>query len=292
MNCFIKLYLICALFNQILFLNSYDGKNNPRVTILTSVYNGDAYIRGFLKDIVRQTIFSQCELIMINANSPGNEERIILEYANTYPNIIYKKLPHDPGLYGVWNIGIKMARSAYIINANLDDRLHPECYEVHARTLDSNPMAGVVYSGSYMTTVANEVFDTIKPHWKKMLHTQEEYTKHRMLYGDNPKKARSIPFPHNHPMWRRALHVTYGLFDSRLKAAGDLEMWLRLRLLGNVIFKKIDGYYALYYWNPHGLSTIEFPHSRDSDMKEHTSIDVFYKKIYEERFNQIEFLSF
>ena len=66
----------------------------PKISILTSVYDGDEYIRPFLEDITRQTIFeSKCELVIVNANSPGNEEEVIKEYVEKYPdNIKYKKL--------------------------------------------------------------------------------------------------------------------------------------------------------------------------------------------------------
>src|ERR1700728_4223701 len=94
----------------------------PRVSIITSVWNGDEYIESFLADITQQTIFPACELIMINANSPGNEAPVIKKYMEKYPNIVYTRLEKDPGLYGVWNLAIKMASADLLTNANLDDR--------------------------------------------------------------------------------------------------------------------------------------------------------------------------
>ena len=52
---------------------------NPKISIITSLYKGGEYIKGFLEDIVNQTIFKdKCELIIIDANSPDNEKDIIL----------------------------------------------------------------------------------------------------------------------------------------------------------------------------------------------------------------------
>ena len=51
------------------------------------MYDGDEFIEPFLEDITSQTIFDNCELILINANSPGNEEKIINK-----PKYIYCKL--------------------------------------------------------------------------------------------------------------------------------------------------------------------------------------------------------
>ena len=80
---------------------TYNGVLNPRVSIISSIYKGDEFIEGFMKDIVQQTMFDQYELLLINANSPGNEEEVIKGYLAKYPNIRYIKLEEDPGLYGV-----------------------------------------------------------------------------------------------------------------------------------------------------------------------------------------------
>ena len=70
---------------------------NPKISIITSLYKGGAHIKGFLDDIVNQTIFKkECELIIIDANSPDNEKDTILEYQKKYPNIVYCRLDDDP----------------------------------------------------------------------------------------------------------------------------------------------------------------------------------------------------
>ena len=52
----------------------------PVVSIITSIYNGDAYISQFLSNITTQSYFSKCELILIDANSPQNEKKVINEF--------------------------------------------------------------------------------------------------------------------------------------------------------------------------------------------------------------------
>src|SRR5581483_10009648 len=94
-----KIIVIFAIFLMLGAASFFGAHTKPRVSIITSMYNGDEYIEEFLADIVRQTIFKQCELILINANSPGHEEKIIQKYMNRYSNIIYIKLNYDPGIY-------------------------------------------------------------------------------------------------------------------------------------------------------------------------------------------------
>ncbi len=217
--------------------------SNPKITIITSVYKGDEFIDGFLADITRQSIFDQCELILINANSPGSEEAVIKKYMALYPNIIYLRLDEDPGIYGVWNKAIEMSHGIYLTNANLDDRLEPHCYEIHAHELDEHPEIMLVYSGHYMTEIPNETFEHRS---SNVIINPPEFSHENMFYC----------LPGCNPMWRKSLHEIYGLFDANYKSSGDFELWLRA-VEGGAQFKKVHGCYCLCYENPQGISTCQ-----------------------------------
>ena len=97
---------------------------------------------------------------MINANSPGNEEEVIQEYLEKYPNnIVYKRLEEDPGIYGVWNIGVEMSSGEYLTNANLDDRKAINSLERHARELYTSSDVDLVYADMAITDKPNETFE-------------------------------------------------------------------------------------------------------------------------------------
>lgn len=217
----------------------------PKISIITSVFNGDEYIRPFLEDITKQTIFSEkCELILINPNSPGNEEQVIKEYIEKYPNnIVYKKLESDPGIYACWNIAAKLASGEYLTNANLDDRKSPTFMEELAKSLFVNKESDVVYADNLVTNKPNETFE--KNSSNNQLYTTEEFNKEAMLRG-NP--------PHCMPMWRKSLHDRFGYFEEKYRSASDWEFWLRCSFGGSV-FKKINKPLGLYYFNPKGVST-------------------------------------
>ncbi|UCC20626.1 MAG: glycosyltransferase, partial [Promethearchaeota archaeon] len=217
----------------------------PKISIITSVYNGDEYIEDFMKDITRQTIFKdKCELIIINANSPGKEEETILKYKRQFPeNIKYKKLEEDPGIYGVWNLGIDMAEGEYITNANLDDRKAINSLEIHAKKLYKTPEVDLVYSDSLITDRPNETMEQNSSMGRR--YTFPEFSL------DNLK---IMNMPHNNPMWRKSIHEKYGKFNDKYKSAGDWEMWLRAASKGSK-FMKINSTLGLYYFNPTGIST-------------------------------------
>jgi glycosyltransferase involved in cell wall biosynthesis len=232
------IFMLCFNLSNIA-LSSFSGV--PRISIITSIYDGDQFIESFLTDITRQTIFHECELILINANSPGHEETVIKKFVARFPNIRYKRLTQDPGLYGVWNMGIKLARGQFITNANLDDRLAPQCYQVHADALLKNPEVVLVYSDKYMTHKPNETFEK---------HTAPYVTNLSQFSPENMGNS----LPSNNPMWRKSVHSRYGFFNEKYKSAGDWEMWLRI-VEGGDKFLKINDVFCLSYLNPKGLST-------------------------------------
>ncbi len=220
---------------------NYDPLVNPRISIITSVYDGDDFIAGFLSDITRQTIFEQCELIMINANSPGDEEPIIQAYMQNFPNIVYKKLDKDPGLYAVWNMAIKMAKAPFITNANLDDRRNPESLEMHVKALEEKEYIDLVYSDFHVTFEKNETYESNTHPYSVFPEEFSSGVMYRCVTGPQP-------------MWRKSVHERHGYFDETFVAGGDFEMWNRVVSKGS-IFYKVPGISGLYYYNPKGLST-------------------------------------
>lgn len=240
------------------------SSQNPAVSIITSVYNADYFIESFLQDITQQSIFDTCELILINAHSPGHEERVIESYLMTYPNIIYVRLDHDPGLYAVWNYAIRIARGRYITNANVDDRLRKDCYELHMKTLDANGSIDLVYSDFYVTYEPNKPFDSVK-----ISHV-------RCMPDFSIAQLLRQPLPNNHPMWRKSLHERCGFFDETFRYAGDWEFWLRAADCG-AVFEKVPGILGLYYYNPRGLST-DVRHASAIAQEEH-EIKIRYRHL-------------
>ena len=150
-------------------LKAIEVEDLPKISIITSVYDGDDFIEPFLEDITSQTIFKdKCELVLVNAYSPGSEDSVIQKYGKKYPdNIIYEKLEEDPGLYGTWNHALKLSTGEFVTNANLDDRKKLNSIEEHARALVADPQVGLVYADSYITHKPNETFEEFKS--KKIL---------------------------------------------------------------------------------------------------------------------------
>lgn len=242
----------------------------PKISIFTSVYKGDKFIKSFLEDITRQTIFKdKCELIIVNANSPENEEPVIKEYVEKFPNnIIYKKLDSDPGLYACWNLAAKMATGEFLTNANIDDRKSPKFMEELAKKLAACGDVDVVYADNLITDNPNETWEK---NTAKSLYPSEQFSLEAMLRG-NP--------PHCMPMWRKRLHDKHGYFEEGYRSASDWEFWLRCAF-NDVKFAKLNKPLGLYFFNPEGVST----NIENNSWKQREEKEVFkkYQKLFLEK---------
>lgn len=206
------------------------------------LYKGQKFIDGYIRDMLKQSIFDQIEFIFLDCNSPENEKQVLEPLSKQYTNIIYKKLDNDPGLYAAWNIAIKMCSSEIIGNWNIDDRKPINSFEILLKAFDRNPNVDVVYGITYVSDIANETYEN------------NDYSK---VYPCLPHSLQNLfnnNSPHCMPLWKKSIHDRYGWFDETLESASDGDMWLRCACRGANI-QMINHPVGLYYHNPEGKST-------------------------------------
>lgn len=213
-----------------------------KCSIFCSFYNGEKFVEGYLKDILKQTVFKDIEFIFLDCASLENEKDFIMPISNQYENIKYHKLNEDPGLYAAWNIAIGMCSAQIIGNWNVDDRKNKEGLEILLNQFDKNQDLDIVYGLTYISTKANEEykdnnFEKIYPCLDHSLNN---------LFKNNS--------PHCMPLWKKNLHDRFGFFDETYKTASDGDFWLRCAI-GGATIKKINHPVGLYFENPQGRST-------------------------------------
>lgn len=216
----------------------------PLVTAICSLYRGGRFIDQFMENITSQSFFNDyCELVIIDADSPENESKVIERYCSEHKNIVYKRINHRIGIYDAWNIAAQMARGTYITNTNLDDIRRIDSFELQASTLENLPFIDVVYQDFFYTSEPFLRFEEI---------ARFGYKSELPIVTNNNMMC--FNSPHNAPMWRKKLHDELGYFDPSYQSAGDYEFWLRCLVAGK-IFYKINDPHVAYYQNPGGVST-------------------------------------
>ncbi len=196
--------------------HNFESKDTYKVSAIVSVYKAERFLKACLEDLVAQSIFSETEVIIIDAHSPENERDIAGEFVDKYSNIKYIRTKERETLYASWNRGIKMSQGTYITNANADDRHAPHAFERLSKELDANPQLALVYGDCRITNKVNALF-----------HSAPVTGHFRWLPFDYINLLRRCEIGPQ-PMWRRKVHDEVGFFDENYVVAGDYDMWLKM----------------------------------------------------------------
>lgn len=100
--------------------------DNPIVTVLMPVYNGEKYLRLAIDSILNQT-YRHIEFLIINDGSTDKSEEIILSYKDS--RIVYIKNKQNLRLIKTLNKGIDLAKGEYIARMDCDDVALPDRLE-------------------------------------------------------------------------------------------------------------------------------------------------------------------
>jgi len=242
----------------------------PKITVFCPIYNAEKYIERYLQDMKNQTIFDDCELIIINANSPQNEDKYINEFMKENKNVVYKKLDYRATVMETENMALKMSKGQLFAQSCVDDAHAMEYLETLAKHLYFTEDVDLVYADCLQTNEPLETFENNSSGGNRYEHSLNSFSKENMI--------KCLPGPM--PMWRKTVHDKCGYFNEDLAHAGDWEMFLRM-VDGGSKFKKIDKPLGLYYYNSEGLSTSqEYALKRG---KEEASVFFKYKSVFGKR---------
>jgi len=220
-----------------LYKRDLEEKRNPLVSIITTFHEGKGFLNNFLENITNQTIFNDCELIIIDAGSCRGESELIKKYLKKFDNIVYKRLEEKEAITPCLNRALELSNGEYVTFAFIDDVKRNDCLEVLYNNMKDDTTIDLVYGDVYCTEVANEKFEENSSNSMLFDHSRFPFSKENMI--------KCLPGPM--PLWRRNMHDKYGFFDSeRCNYADDWEMWLRSVSNGSR-FKKIDEVVGLYY---------------------------------------------
>jgi glycosyltransferase involved in cell wall biosynthesis len=233
---------------------------NPRLSVIVSIYNGEKFLKSFLENVLNQTCINDIEVLLLDAQSTDSSKDIILEFS--HPSLKYFLLENKYSIYDTWNIGIKLSKSNLLSNWNVDDRRANSSLETQISFMEKNLDCDICYGYVAWSFKENEKFEENN---LVNLYPCHDVTFESMMENNSP---------HCMPVWRKNLHDKHGEFDSKYETAADFEFWLRC-LKEKAIFHKLYEVVGLYYYNPNGLST----HMKSTNMQEAAIIKQKYSKL-------------
>lgn len=195
--------------------------------MLVALYRAGKFLEHKLKSLEQQTLFEQCQIVLLNCQNLNNERALYCNFASKHDNVKVIEYDRYTKLYPTWNDGIRQTESEYIMNSNVDDQLHPNCIAMLAAALDTaSEEYGIATSDSYISSTPNQVW----PNWQWEGRINAHYP------GSTLGPC---------PMWRRSLHDRFGYFEDKY-VVGDALMWHKW-YRAKVKFIKVPGPLSLYY---------------------------------------------
>jgi glycosyltransferase involved in cell wall biosynthesis len=193
--------------------------NNPKISVIMSVFNGERFLHASISSILNQT-FTNFEFIIINDGSIDNSLEIIQSYANTDSRItIHNK--NNSGLADSLNKGIEISTGDWIARIDADDISMPRRLELQYKYALSNP--GTAFVGSDMIKI-NENGDHIK---------KTNYPRNHKNLLKNLLFVKKFP-PHSSAFYSQEKFKNAGGYRTNIRRGQDWDLWLRLSSQGDL----------------------------------------------------------
>lgn len=98
------------------------SQNRPLISIVTIVYNGEAFIEKTIQSVIKQT-YNNIEFIILDGASTDNTSKIVDSYSKYISKYISEP---DNGIYFAMNKGLLVASGDWIIMLNAGDEFYSD----------------------------------------------------------------------------------------------------------------------------------------------------------------------
>tara|TARA_B110000977_G_C11023711_1_gene472336 strand:- start:488 stop:1351 length:864 start_codon:yes stop_codon:yes gene_type:complete len=203
--------------------------NNPKVSILTTVYNREKYIAACIESVLAST-YQDWEMIIVDDQSTDASVAIAKEYAAQDSRISVYVNTTNLGDYPNRNKAASYATGTYIKYLDADDLIYPHGLAIMVDTMDAFPEA--------VLGISQQVAEDYKS-FPFVMQPTETFTREflqRGVLGLGPTGT----------IIRRDAFEALGGFTGT-RYIGDTELWYKLALTYPVV-KMVDG---LIFWRQH-----------------------------------------
>ena len=205
---------------------------SPIISIITPVYNGEAFIAETINSVLEKSSKVNFEYIVVNDGSTDSTQNILEQFGKTI-RVVYQK---NQGESMAINQGISLALGKLILVVSADDPLlTANLFENVFELFDSTPELAAIYPDWQMIDDIGNVIKTIQV---------PDYSD-ELLIG----RCRTLPGPG--VIFRTSFAQQIGGRRSKWTYVGDYDFWLRLSRVGEIRHRPE----VLAQWRYHANST-------------------------------------
>ncbi|MEQ9299445.1 MAG: glycosyltransferase [Cyclobacteriaceae bacterium] len=211
-------------------------------SVVVPTYNYGHFLRDALESIKKQT-YDDWECIVVDDGSTDDTASVVFEYTSNDSRFRYF-YQENGGLSSARNLGIAKSKGRFIQLLDADDYVHTRKFEFLAPNLLNENV--VVYGDAFY-------FDSGNPEFLENWYLKNGLS----LSNDSALSAYDLVLrnrlPVNAPIIPKLFFQKYGLFDEKLMAAEDWDLWLRF-VLKNEVLRHVPGEYGGSFIRSHSNS--------------------------------------
>ena len=186
----------------------------PKVSVVTSVYNGEVFLEQCVRSILGQT-FRDFEFIILNNGSTDRTAQILNQLRDPRLRIIHQE---NLGVTRSLDKGVRMARADLIARLDVDDYSFPNRLERQVDFMDRNLDYALCGAKSLEL-----IGDKILPQRVPFIENDENIRRILSCYN---------PFAHSAIMFRKQSFIDAGGYDEQFTFGIDYDLWIRILQTG------------------------------------------------------------
>jgi glycosyltransferase involved in cell wall biosynthesis len=220
----------------------------PLVSVVIPMFNVGQYIEQCIQSVLAQT-FKNFEVICVDDGCTDDTLHKLARFPDPRIKLIQQS---NRGLSGARNTGILASRGMYVALLDADDFWAKEKLALHINHLNTRSDVGVSYCPSLFVNEHGNSMGIGQNPKLKHITTKDVFCRNPVGNGSAPvirkRLLKEVAFVSD-KTGRKCI------FDEDLRQSEDIELWLRIALLGNWKFEGIKTPLTFYRVNDGGLSS-------------------------------------
>ena len=193
---------------------------NPKISVLMSVYNSDEYISYSIKSILEQS-YKKFEFLIVDDGSKDDSLKIIKKYSKKDQRIKIIINKKNIGLTKSLNKLAKIAKGNFIARMDADDISHTERFKEQINWFRKNPKKILLGTSGIKIDEKGNIIKSLN--LKSLSHK-------KIL----KKLTFNNLYLHSSTMFKKSLFFKVGGYRNFFKYAQDYDLWCRMSKYGLV----------------------------------------------------------
>lgn len=186
---------------------------NPKITVIMSVHNGEGYLEAAIDSILAQS-FADFEFFITDDGSSDRTSSILTNYTECHPQISIFRNESSIGLPSCLNMMAGKARGKYLARMDADDIAHANRFERQVEFMERGPDIDVCFANvNFMNEEGRIICARMLPSSSKSIFRLLPYVNY---------------FAHPTAMLRTTSFREIGGYNELFFKGQDWELWQRM----------------------------------------------------------------